>query len=135
MKLVLCAQDIQTLTIGLAQAGVMKQECTVETSPEGYLLHVHRMLGEWSLTLEELEEIIVVTGPGSFTASRVSTTIANSLAFTQRIPVTGIDNPMRLSLQELLWQTLNPSRTYVTPSYDRPAQLTMRKKCVDKKTA
>ena len=66
----------------------MKEE-QIDSSPEGYLHALDTKLQEWDIDQSTLSGLIVVTGPGSFTASRVSTTIANSIAFTQSIPVVG----------------------------------------------
>ncbi|MGI8420440.1 MAG: tRNA (adenosine(37)-N6)-threonylcarbamoyltransferase complex dimerization subunit type 1 TsaB [Candidatus Levyibacteriota bacterium] len=47
------------------------------------------MLQKQQLTLQDLSEIMVNTGPGSFTGIRVGITIANTLGFLLNIPVNG----------------------------------------------
>ncbi len=46
----------------------------------------------------ELGEIIVVNGPGSFTGERIAVTIAKTLAFTLNIPIKAIDSLSILAL-------------------------------------
>lgn len=40
--------------------------------------------------LEGLDKILVIAGPGAFTGLRVGITIANTLAFTQKVPIISI---------------------------------------------
>ncbi len=128
MKLVICAQDIQSIIFGLVGEGDIPKEVVVETQPEGYLQALDDTLKTWGILPTALHEILVVSGPGSFTSSRVSTTIANSLAFAQGIPIRGIENPQHLPLRELLSKAASQQETHVVPSYDRPANITQKKK-------
>ncbi len=128
MKLVICAQDIGAIAFGLVQEGVVEREQSVQTPPEGYLAALAQTLARWKVKLGDLREVVVVTGPGSFTASRVSTTIANGLAYAQGIPVIGIENKDHLPLRDLPLQTLPAGSSHTLPSYDRPAQITWRQK-------
>ena len=127
MKLVLSAQDIKEITFGLMDERGLREERTVATQPEGYLAALKDTLDQWKISLSELTGMIVVTGPGSFTASRVSTTIANGLAFARGFCVVGIENPDRLPLTELLKQMPVEETTYVLPAYDRPPEITKSK--------
>lgn len=128
MKLGICAQDINSITFWLVSNAEEEYEKTVEVQPEGYLQALDQTLKEWKITSADLSEILVVTGPGSFTASRVSTTIANGLAFAQGISIRGIENAEHLSLRNLLSQVSSEQLAYVLPSYDRPAEITKQKK-------
>lgn len=128
MKLVIAAQDIASITFGLSDGGHIKQEKTVQTSPEGYLAALDQVLKDWSVTPADIETLIVVTGPGSFTASRVSTTLANGLGFAWGVPVVGMENPEHLPLRSLDLSTLEPAISHVMPTYDRPPEITVSKK-------
>ena len=96
--------------------------------PEKYLHSLDETLKEWGvIDKQEFEGVIVVTGPGSFTASRVSTTIANGFAFTRSIPVIGLSNPNHLDLESLLSlnDEVNTGVHFVIPTYNRPPSITV----------
>ena len=48
---------------------------------------LNELLEKFHLTVHELNDIIVVNGPGSFTGIRLGITIAKMLAFTLNIPI------------------------------------------------
>ena len=128
MILLVCGQDIRSLSVGLIQNGVLHQEVHFVASPERYLERVVETLSEWHVSAGDLGAVAVVTGPGSFTSSRVSTTIANGIAFAKGIPVLAIENFDRLNLRELSERTdfakLPSVDHYAVPVYDRPPHIT-----------
>lgn len=125
MDLFLRAQDIQFLTVGLVKDGRIIAEQTVEVPPEQYLYSVDQFLRAHSVSPEHIHRILVVNGPGSFTASRISVTLANTLAFVHHIPMVALENPERLSMQELLSDANRFSEhAFVVPVYDRPPNIT-----------
>lgn len=128
MVLVVCGQDIRSISFGLARDGVLERETVTDAPPERYLARLDETLRDWNVGKESLGAVAVVTGPGSFTSSRVSTVIANSLAFAWNVPVIPLENPKRLSLRELVAEgglsDLPPAGQYAVPSYDRPPHIT-----------
>jgi len=48
---------------------------------------IEKILKAASITVQNLKEIFVVNGPGSFTGVRIAVTIAKTLAFTLNIPI------------------------------------------------
>lgn len=125
MDLFLSAQDIQFITFGLVKDQTLFCEKTVDASPENYLVSLHAFLLEQSVSVSDIKRLFVVNGPGSFTASRVSVVIANTVAFVQKIPVVPIENPKRLSIEELLpMVAILPEHMFVIPAYDRPPNIT-----------
>ena len=126
----ICAQDIRELHLGLIKEGDIHKEAHHNVPPEAYLKEFAKTLESWGVPLDEIDEIIVVTGPGSFTASRVSVTIANTLAFTRGIDLRGVENKEMLSLKDL-WSNIKealPEPTdLVLPSYDSEAIITQPK--------
>lgn len=65
---------------------VMKEEMT-RVKTQAVLPLVEKILQKKELKREDLTEIEVVTGPGSFTGLRVGVAIANTLAIVLKIPV------------------------------------------------
>ncbi|MCH5167716.1 MAG: tRNA (adenosine(37)-N6)-threonylcarbamoyltransferase complex dimerization subunit type 1 TsaB [Erysipelotrichales bacterium] len=53
-----------------------------------------------SLTVHDLNEIIVVNGPGSFTGVRIGVTIAKTLAYTLNIPIKTITSLECLAISD-----------------------------------
>lgn len=126
MEIILASQDIRELAIGLIEDGRLVKEVMSSVAPEDHLSTVASTLNDWGVTVGDLERVIVVTGPGSFTASRVSVGLANVLAFTQEIPVVGVENPDRRSLTEIVGSLgeIEASNGFVMASYDRPPHTT-----------
>ncbi len=98
-----------------------------DIGPESYLVHLDQFLETHNCSVDSIAEILVVTGPGSFTASRVSTTIANTISFAQNIPVYGIANTEELLPEELLRKGGLDKKTpftFADPFYNRPPRTT-----------
>jgi hypothetical protein len=128
MILFLCAQDLHSIWLGLIvdQAFASLKEFPVV--PERYLFELDQFLSKHNVQPSDLIGICLVTGPGSFTSSRISLTIANTLHFVHKIPLFTLENPQHLSPRELLAAKGigNPVKTqeYAHVSYDRPAHIT-----------
>lgn len=58
-------------------------------SAQNVLPAIETLLGKKKLSLSDLKEIKVKTGPGSFTGLKVGVTIANTLGYLLGIPVNG----------------------------------------------
>ncbi len=58
------------------------------------LFFLHESLSQKGKTLDDLTEIEVNPGPGSFTGSRVGVTIANALALALKLKVNGQKPPV-----------------------------------------
>jgi tRNA A37 threonylcarbamoyladenosine modification protein TsaB len=130
MLLFVRSQDIRELEIGLSENGKLLFCSKIDVGPEEHLLSLDVFLKTHDVNIDDIEAVYVVSGPGSFTASRVSITIANALSFTKSIPVYGIENTQNQSLSELHDQVLQSdiqSSDWVRPHYDRPAQITQAK--------
>lgn len=56
--------------------------------------YIYQSLSEIGASIQEITEINVNLGPGSFTGSRVGVTVANVLAFALNIPVNGQKPPV-----------------------------------------
>jgi hypothetical protein len=131
MVLVVCGQDIRYLSLGLVQDGALLQDVTVAAPPEQYLAAIDAAMRDWQVSPSDLSAVAVVTGPGSFTSSRVSTSLSNAIAFGKGIPVVSMENTKRLNLHELVRAldllNLPPTDRFAVPVYDRPAHITNHK--------
>lgn len=126
MILVIAGQDIRELSVGLSKDGAIVESRTIVSSPETYLRDVAQALADWTITFDDLGAVAVVTGPGSFTSSRVSVMIANGIAFAKNIPVIGIPNVERVDFAALTIPTiLPPVDQFAIPIYDRPPHITI----------
>lgn len=56
---------------------------------EAALPLIDKLLKENNLKIEEIDEVKVNTGPGSYTGVRVGAAIANTLGFILKIPING----------------------------------------------
>ena len=52
------------------------------------------VLDKHKLVLKDISEIMVATGPGSFTGLRVGVAVANALSYSLQIPVNGSMTPV-----------------------------------------
>lgn len=65
-----------------------------DTKAQNTLPLIKKLLKEGGYKLQDVKEIKVNTGPGSFVGLRVGVTIANTLAFLLNIPVNGKKPPV-----------------------------------------
>ena len=124
------AQDIREMEIGLSSNRELLFCSVFETSPEEHLSLLNQVLEKNQVQKEDIEGIYIVTGPGSFTASRVSITIANTLAYTLDVPVFEIQNQEKKTISVLFDQVskdgISP-KEFAKPFYDRPPMITQEK--------
>lgn len=73
---------------------------------------------ENKLTKNDIQGLAVVTGEGSFTSTRIGTTVANSFAFVNRVPVLAVDLASSLDtvtlVSKLKAETIGK---YILPTY------------------
>ncbi len=128
MLLVLSAQDIHRLEVVVMDGERVRHEAVVETPPEGFLSTVNALVNSWNMAWKDFTRVAVVSGPGSFTSTRVIVTIANGMAFGRNIPIVSVENPDRKPLVELVPDMLSATPNgFVAPVYDRPPHITSRK--------
>ena len=130
MELFIAAQDIGSMHLGLVENETLTRDETFAVSPEEYLQTIDGFLKKHSVPVSSLTRLLVVPGPGSFTASRVSVTLANTMAFALNIPVICLPNPEKKMLKELCGSFVKADfveQAFIAPLYDRPPNITQAK--------
>jgi len=133
MILFLAAQDISRMEAGLLNSeGRLISFQNFSVPPERYLVTVNQFLIDNSVSLESLKKIVVVSGPGSFTSTRIIVTIANSLAFTKSLPIIGVENSTKQCSEDIirefgLFWAEQKTTEFVSPVYDRPPHITIKR--------
>lgn len=69
--------------------GKIKKKVVKNVQSQNVLLLIDQILSENKLKLNDIKEVEVNTGPGSFTGLRVGVSVANALGFSLNIPVNG----------------------------------------------
>ena len=80
--------DIIRMVLYKEQKVFVKKEITTERKHSSATMPILvEVLNEAHIEIEEVKELIVVNGPGSFTGVRIGVTIAKTLAYTLNIPI------------------------------------------------
>ena len=87
--LILDTSDNKKITVGLAINGKKDVQIKEITSNKTQIIlpMINKLLKKHLLKPEDLSEIQINTGPGSFTGLRIGLAIANTLSFVLKIPV------------------------------------------------
>lgn len=87
-------QDIHEIIFANLKGGTEEVSAhKFEVGPEGFLKSFRDFLRQVGGSLDELERIIAVIGPGSATALRSSLAVVNTLAYAKGIELIGIEKP------------------------------------------
>ena len=92
----------------------------IERTEKGLLDLIDGLLKELKLGLSDLQGIAVVVGAGKFTATRIATTIANTLALTLKIPVLGVNEFNENLASQLATTSVG---IYISALYSAPANI------------
>lgn len=119
------SQDIHFFEIGLGQDNLLLQQKREELPPERLLFGIIQALEQWHVLEAQIEKIVIVTGPGSCTASRVSVTIANTFAYAHRLPLVAISaDPQESLIQIWTRALLEQTQTIALPVYTQKPHIT-----------
>jgi len=88
---------------------------------------IQEILNKSSISYEDLDGIAVFKGPGSFTGLRIGMSVANALAYSQKIPITAASGAEWLSEAIVSLQN-GHSDGIALPEYGAPARVTKPKK-------
>jgi tRNA threonylcarbamoyladenosine biosynthesis protein TsaB len=91
ITLVLDTSDNEKITVGLIVNGRkdIQTKNMIHNNAQIILPMIDGILKKHSLKSEDISEIKINVGPGSFTGLRVGIAIANALSFVLKIPVNG----------------------------------------------
>lgn len=85
------------------------------------LENIQKLLKKRHKKIEDIRAIIVNQGPGSYTGTRVGITIANTLGWALRIPVSGYTNENLADIARKISKKIKngqlPSDHFPTPKY------------------
>jgi tRNA threonylcarbamoyladenosine biosynthesis protein TsaB len=93
------------------------------TLAELLLEEIKDLLKRNQLDWAQLEGLVVFEGPGSFTGLRIGITVANTIAYTRKIPIVGTrgDDWIKQGAERL---AKGENDTQVAPFYDRQPNIT-----------
>ena len=125
MRLFIHANDLHEHTLGLIEDAQFLVQESFTAPPEQLLASVDALLNTQTVQLENLEGLVVVQGPGSFTAIRTAVALANTLAFVHGLVLFPIVLPDEVDEATILTlaQAAEPVDV-VLPHYDRPPNIT-----------
>ena len=82
-----------------------------------------------NVTNKDVSGIMVVVGEGSFTSSRLATTVANTFAYVEQIPVLAISMEQSGDPQILISSLLKqPAGQYISATYSAPPTIHIAQK-------
>ena len=95
---------------------------------ENLLFLLDKFLKSKKTKLQDMTKIVVNRGPGSFTSVRLGVVLANTLSYSLKIPIFGIDNSEFKSQEDYLkLLDLKKSDEFVKPFYYKEANITTKK--------
>ena len=106
----------EKVIIGLLNNGkelLKKEKTSIKGHSELIVPTIAEILKDSKLDVTDLNEIIVVNGPGSFTGVRLGITVAKTLAYTLNIPIKTITSIEAISTNNLIKDklvTINDSK-------------------------
>ena len=93
MKLLISTEQNAEFKVAIGQDTIDKVKVVKKPYKQSELLlkTINDLLESQSKELADLTGIIVVSGPGAFSALRIGVTTANALAYSLNIPVVGVE--------------------------------------------
>ena len=142
MYLIIDSTQKEALFTGIADSRGkllhVEKEKVAFTESERLLEVMQRVLKKNRIPLKKLSGIVVAQGPGSsFTALRIGVTVANALAWSLKLPLSGIKAGEYENFHELAERGVAKLQIHsgrkrtneiLTPEYGSPPRITVKKK-------
>ena len=124
MILLIDSSNIDSIYLALGQAGKILFSSKVPAKfahSERLVPELDKLLQRANITPDKLEGIVVVSGPGSFTALRIGLAVVNTLAWVYQIKNVGLSKDQFVDYEDLLakgeerlkkttkWQIIEPA--------------------------
>jgi len=135
MILILDTSNIEYIYLGLGYKSKIKYEKKVKAKfeqEEKLLISLKDFLSANKLKITDLDGLIVVSGPGSFSALRIGLAVANAIAWSFNKRIAGFRRDEFKNYQELLIkgkESLSESKNFrlVLPEYGTEPNINIKK--------
>lgn len=93
---------------------------------ENMIFLLNKFLRSKRIKLTALSKIVVNREPGSFTSVRIGVVLANTLSYSLKIPIIGVDNFSPIKKEDYLELLSHDSKEeFIKPFYYKEAHITM----------
>lgn len=135
MILVINTADERKVFLGLLDRGkwlTRKEFLAQYQQAEKLLTEINKLLKKQACKLTDLQAILVINGPGPFTALRIGIVTANTLAWALKIPMVGIKLSEFKNFDELVKIAEKKVRkakvgAIIEPFYGKEPNITVKK--------
>ncbi len=101
------------------------QACFLAGEEDSLLGLIDKLLKNLKRNLSDLKGVAVTVGKGRFTATRIATTVANTLSYALGIPVTAVDDAGTENLESIISNT--EIGRYISAKYSGEAHIGKKK--------
>lgn len=116
--MILCIRsESPTVYVGLWDNGIEKLSESWEAGRElsnQLLSAIQSSLNSYSRSMADIKGVIIYEGPGSYTGLRISISVANSIGYSNKIPVVGVSG---VDWIEHGLQQLKSVNTFIKPVF------------------
>ena len=102
----------------------VRHDVEMEVSNRALLQAIDTCLTNHSYKKEDVNGMLVVVGEGSFTSTRLATTVANTFAYVLQIPVLAVSKEQAQNPQAMIsFLADQPKGQYISATYSAPPHI------------